>query len=108
MLYELRIYDAIPGKLPVLHERFRKHTLKLFEKHGIKSVGYWTNMIGPSNRQLIYILQWDSLAQRQELWTKFATDPEWLAVRRETEKDGPLTENVTNAILEPTDYSPLH
>ncbi len=107
MLYELRTYDAVPGKLPNVNARFRNHTLRLFEKHGIKSVGYWTYMIGPSNNRLVYLLAWTDLAHRQRAWTAFQSDPEWLAVREETEKDGAIVERVDKAILLPTDYSPM-
>lgn len=107
MLYELRIYDAVPGKLGAVNARFRDHTLRLFEKHGIKSVAYFTTVVGPSNQQLIYILEWPSLACRERDWAAFASDPEWLAVRAETEKDGPIVERVQNMILAPTDYSPM-
>jgi hypothetical protein len=107
MLYELRIYTAVPGKLPQVNDRFRNHTLKLFEKHGIKSVGYWTYMLGPSNNQLVYVLAWKDLAERERLWAAFGSDPEWLAVRKETEKDGPIVDRVENSILQPTDYSPM-
>jgi hypothetical protein len=107
MLYELRIYYAVPGKLPNIQDRFRKHTLRLFEKHGIKSVGYWTYVFGPSNNQLVYLLEWQDLAQRERLWAAFGSDPEWLAVRKETEKDGAIVDHVENSILSPTDYSPM-
>ena len=108
MLYELRIYDCCPGRLPALHERFRKHTLGFFKKYGIKPVGFWTNMVGPSNQQLIYLVEWESLAHREQAWGKFVADPEWQAVLAESEKDGRIVANVSNAILQPTDYSAMH
>lgn len=107
MLYEMRIYTAAPGKLPALHERFRRHTLRFFERHGIRSVGYWTSVIGPNNNQLIYILAWESLAEREKHWNKFAADPEWLKVKEESEVDGPLVTSFSNMIMAPTDYSPM-
>jgi hypothetical protein len=107
MVYELRIYTAVPGKLPQVSDRFRNHTLRLFEKHGFKSVGYWTYVIGPSNNQLVYLLEWKNLAQREQSWAAFQSDPDWQAVRKETEKDGPIVDHVENSILQPTDYSPM-
>lgn len=107
MIYELRIYNAIPGKLPEVVARFRDHTNRLFAKHGFKPVGYWTNLIGPSNQQLIYLLEWRDMAHLEQAWAAFKADPEWLAVRAETEKNGPIVENVASSVLQPTDYSPM-
>lgn len=106
MIYELRIYEAMPGRLPDLNNRFATYTCKLFEKHGIKNVGYWTEDIGTSNR-LIYILGYESLADRDKKWTAFTTDPEWLEVRKKTEANGPIVSRAINSILRPTPYSPM-
>jgi len=107
MIYELRVYTAMPGKMPALQARFRDHTCKLFEKHGMKNVGYWTNMIGGKNDELIYILGYEDLAARATCWASFGGDPEWHAARNESEKDGPLVLHVENRILNPTNFSPL-
>ncbi len=107
MVYELRIYEALPGKLPALHNRFRTGTLKLFEKHGIRQVGFWTTYVGPSTNTLTYILQWEDLAERQRRWDAFTTDPEWHTVRADSERDGPLVARVQSMFLQPTDYSAL-
>ncbi|QQS13004.1 MAG: NIPSNAP family protein [Rhodospirillales bacterium] len=88
MIYELRIYRCLPGRLPALLKRFDTITLKLWEKHGIKQAGFWTTAIGESNQELYYLLAWDSLADREKKWAGSATDPEWLAKRAETEADG--------------------
>src|SRR6476661_7641510 len=77
MLYELRIYECIPGKLPDLNKRFSTITLKIWERHGIKQAGFWTTVIGESNQTLYYMLQWDSLADREKKWNAFQADPEW-------------------------------
>ena len=106
MLYELRVYHAMPGKLPALDRRFADHAVRLFEKHGIEAVGYWTTYIGPASR-LTYILAWGDLGERQRRWDAFASDPEWLEVKTESEKDGPLIERAEVTILKPTEYSPL-
>jgi len=105
MIYELRVYECLPGRLPALLKRFDTITLKLWEKHGIKQAGFWTTLIGESNQTLYYLLQWESLAEREKKWNAFATSPEWLEKRAETEKDGQIVAKVTNAILAPTSFS---
>jgi hypothetical protein len=105
MIHELRIYRCMPGKLPALLERFAKITLPLWEKHGIRQAGFWTVAIGDSNQDLYYLLAWDSLAEREKKWGAFASDPEWLAKRAKTERDGPIVASLSNAILQPTAFS---
>ena len=105
MLYELRIYECVPGKLPDLNKRFDTITLKLWEKHGIKQAGFWTTVIGESNQTLYYMLAWNSLAEREQKWNAFQVDPEWIAKRAETEKDGAIVARVENQILVPTAFS---
>lgn len=107
MLYELRIYHAAPGRLPDLNARFQNHTLKFWEQYGIRQVGFWTTYIGESNHDLYYILEWESMAEREKKWDAFVKDPGWLAVRTETEKNGPLVTHVTNHMMAPTAYSKL-
>jgi len=106
MIYELRIYEAIPGKLPALNERFAKITMGYFKKYGLKMVGFWTDEVGITNR-LTYMLAFDDMAQRDKAWAGFRTDPERVKAFAETEKDGPLVARVTNTIMRPTAYSPL-
>jgi hypothetical protein len=105
MLYELRIYDCVPGRLPDLLKRFDTITLKLWEKHGIKQAGFWTTLIGPSNQRLYYLLQWQSLAEREQKWGGFMSDQEWLRARAETEANGAIVAQVSNEILQPTAFS---
>jgi hypothetical protein len=105
MIHELRIYTCVPGRLPDLLNRFQTITLKLWEKHGIRQAGFWTTMIGPSNNELTYILEWESLAEREARWTAFVTDPDWLAARAETEKNGAIVASLSNSILQPTGFS---
>ena len=105
MIYELRIYHCIPGRLPALLNRFETITLKLWERHGIKQAGFWTVGIGDSNQDLYYLLEWESLADREKKWDAFATDPEWLAKRAATEADGQIVASVNNQILMPTKFS---
>lgn len=105
MIYELRIYHAVPGQLPALISRFQNHTIQIWEKHGIRQAGFWTTLIGESNQQLTYMLAWDSMAEREQRWSAFITDPEWLAVRKESEQDGPLVQTISNQLLAPTTFS---
>ena len=105
MIYELRVYKCVPGRLPALLNRFATITLKLWDKHGIKQAGFWTTLVGESNQELYYLLAWESLAEREQKWAAFQSDPEWIAKRAESEKDGPILSNVSNAILQPTSFS---
>ena len=106
MIYELRIYEALPRKMAALNDRFANHTIRIFEKHDMKSVGYWTEAVG-DNTRLVYILAFDSMDDMAQKWAAFLADPEWQRIVAETERDGPLTARVTNRILRPTSYSPL-
>lgn len=105
MIYELRVYHCVPGRLPALLKRFETITLKIWEKHGIRQAGFWTVLIGESNQDLYYLLAWDSLAERETKWNAFASDPEWLAKRAETEKDGAIVASLSSQILQPTAFS---
>jgi hypothetical protein len=105
MIHELRIYHCVPGKLAALNERFSTITLKIWERHGIRQAGFWTTLIGASNMTLYYLLEWESLAERDQKWGAFMADPEWQAKRAETEKDGAIVARVENHILAPTPYS---
>ena len=105
MIYEMRVYRCVPGRLPALLNRFATITLKIWEKHGIKQAGFFTTLIGESNQELTYLLQWESLAEREKKWNAFAADPEWLSKRAETEKDGAIVENVAVQMLTPTAFS---
>lgn len=106
MIYELRIYHCMPGRLVDLNRRFANVTLKIWEKHGIRQIGFWTTLIGPSNHALYYMLEWESLADREKRWNAFASDPEWIAARAKTEeRKGPFISHLENYMLAPTDYS---
>ncbi len=107
MIYELRTYYCAPGRLPALNKRFETITLKFWEKYGIEQVGFWTTLVGPSNQTLTYLLKWESLAERETKWNAFASDPEWLAKRAETEAQAIIVERVENQILAPTSYSAM-
>jgi hypothetical protein len=104
-LYEMRVYYAAPGKVDALNARFRDHTLKLFEKHGITNVAYLTPIDNPESK-LIYFLSYPSMEARDASWAAFFKDPEWQAAYKASEVDGKLTAKVENCFLKTTDYSP--
>jgi len=105
MIYELRVYQCIPGKLPALLKRFETKTLDIWKKHGIRPTGFWTVMIGDGNNDLHYLLAWESLAERERVWDKFLTDPAWIKARDDSEKDGPIIANIKSSFLRPTAFS---
>ena len=105
MIYEMRVYRCVPGRLPALLNRFNTITLKIWERHGIKQAGFFTTLIGESNQELTYFLAWESLADREKKWAAFMVDPDWAAARAETEKNGPIVARVSNQLLAPTAYS---
>ena len=105
MIHELRIYHCAPGRLPALLKRFESVTLDLWKRHGIRQAGFWTVAIGGSNHDLYYLLEWESLAEREQKWGAFMSDPEWLAARAESERDGPILTSIENLILQPTPFS---
>ena len=107
-VFELRTYTAAPGKLDALHKRFRDHTVTLLTKHGMSHVGYWKPIDAPlAENTLIYLLAHESRDAATKSWAAFRADPEWIKVRDESQKDGPLTTKVESVFLSPTDYSPL-
>ncbi|HEY1609222.1 MAG TPA: NIPSNAP family protein [Paraburkholderia sp.] len=107
MIVEMRVYHCEPTRLPALLNRFETITLDFFAKYGIRQIGFWTTLVGPSNHALTYMLQWDSLADREEKWNAFQADPEWIAKRAATEADKPIVERIENHFLTPTAFSAL-
>ena len=105
MIYEMRIYRCVPGRLPALLKRFETVTLKLWEKHGIKQAGFFTTVVGESNQTLTYLLEWNSLAEREKKWGAFMTDPDWMKARAESEADGQIVGNIVSQLLTPTAFS---
>ena len=106
MIYEYRVYQIVPGKMPDINARFANHTMKLFEKHGIRVVGFWQTAIG-NNDELTYMCEFDDLSHRTKAWAAFQADPEWIEARAKSEENGPLVARVINTILTPTPYSPI-
>jgi hypothetical protein len=103
--YELRTYYAAPGKLDALNARFRDHTMKIFEKHGMINVGYWTPAENPDNK-LIYVLAFPSRDAAKQSWKDFGSDPDWQKVAKESEANGKLVTKAESVFLNATDYSP--
>ena len=106
MLYELRTYYIMPGRMADIESRFRDHTLGFFERHGIEVVGFWTEVVG-RNDTLVYITAFENMADREAKWDAFANDPDWLRVRADTESNGQIVARVENRLLRPTDFSEL-
>ena len=106
--FELRIYTTHEGKLDALHKRFREHTNRLFVKHGMELVGYWTPTDGDeAENTLVYLLAYKDRATRDKAWDAFKNDPDWQAAFKESHKDGPIVKKVESKFLSPTDYSPI-
>ena len=105
MIYEMRVYRCVPGRLPDLLKRFETITLDIWARHGIRQAGFWTTVVGESNQDLTYLLAWESLAERETVWAAFQSDAEWIAKRAQTEANGPIVANIVNVILQPTGFS---
>jgi hypothetical protein len=106
VVYELRVYHAAAGKLEELLARFREHAIKIFERHGMKSVAYWTPMDEPQkSTTLIYILEHPSREAATANWKAFQEDAEWKSVRDKSEENGKLVEKVDSTFMELTDFS---
>lgn len=108
-VYELRTYTTLEGRLPALHDRFKNHTMRLFEKHGIRNEMYWIPAEGDrKNDTLIYIVSHESMEAAKKSWDAFRNDPEWHKVRDASEKDGKIVAKVDAVYMNLTDYSPKH
>ena len=106
MLYELRIYEILPGRMDAIMNRFSQHTMRIFERLDIEVVGFWQEVVGRSDR-LVYITRFENQADREAKWTAFQSDPEWQRVRAETEASGQIVARVINSYMTPTGFSPL-
>lgn len=103
--FELRIYYCHPGRLDALLQRFRNHTTKIFEKHGMTNIGYWIPNKNDENA-LYYVLAYPSQAERDSSWKQFGRDPEWREVARKSEESGKIVAKVTSIFMNATDFSP--
>ena len=107
-VYELRTYYTHPGKLADLNTRFRTHTTRIFEKHGMTNVGYWVPQDEPArSNTLIYVLAHDSREAAKKSWQAFGADPEWQKAKQASEANGPIVTKVDSVFMDPTDYSRL-
>ncbi len=106
-IYELRTYTCYPGKLEALKARFRDHTITIFKRHGMESVGYWVPQDERKDTTLIYIISHASREQATKNWQEFRNDPEWKKVAADSEANGKIVEKVVSVYMEPTDFSQL-
>ncbi|MFM7152117.1 MAG: NIPSNAP family protein, partial [Gemmataceae bacterium] len=107
-IFEMRTYYAAPGKMSALHARFRDHTCKLFKKHGMTLIGFWSPVDAKEAEQkMVYILAYPNKEAADRSWKEFRDDPEWHKARTESEKEGRLVDRVESVYLNPTDYSPI-
>src|SRR5215831_6360295 len=107
-VFELRTYTAPEGKLGDLQKRFRDHTIRIFNRHGMKSIGYWVPQDAPmSQNTLIYILQHPNREAAKKNWAEFQADPEWKKVSDESQVNGRIVANVVSVFMDAADYSPI-
>lgn len=107
-VFELRTYHVMPGKMDALQARFRDHTNKLLEKHGMTLIGFWVpTKAGESEKTLIYVVAHPSEEEGRKNWAAFINDPEWKAAKAESEKNGPLVEKVDSVYMKPTAFSAM-
>lgn len=107
-VYEMRTYTAPEGKLSNLQARFRDHTIRIFNQHHMKSVGYWVPQDAPAkDNTLIYIISHDSREAAKKSWADFQADPEWKKVSAESQVDGRIVSGVVSVFMDATDYSPI-
>jgi hypothetical protein len=107
-VFELRTYTTLPGRLDALHTRFADHTVRLFEKHGMTNIGYFTPQDAPlAENTLVYLLAHDSREAADASWAAFMEDPEWQTAAEESQRDGKILEKVERSFLDPTYYSQL-
>jgi hypothetical protein len=107
-VFELRTYTCYEGKLPDLLARFRNHTMKIFEKHGMTNVAYWVPQDSPAHENtLIYIIAHPSREAAKKDWEEFGSDPEWQKVQKESESNGKIVSKVVSVFMDPTDFSPI-
>jgi hypothetical protein len=107
-VFELRTYTCYEGKLPDLLARFRNHTMRIFEKHGMTNIGYWVPQDSPASQNtLIYLLAHPSREAAKKNWDAFRNDPEWQKVQKESEANGKIVSKVESVFMDPADFSPI-
>ncbi|PZE19684.1 NIPSNAP family protein [Paenibacillus xerothermodurans] len=103
MLHELRIYHIHPGKMQAINERFSKHTLGIFAKHGMRVTEFWQD-VDPEHNRLYYVMEFENMETRDQKFAEFRNDPEWQKIRSESEKDGPIVDKVESVFLKRVGY----
>jgi len=107
-VFELRTYTCYEGKLPDLLARFRNHTMRIFENHGMTSIAYWVPQDPPASQNtLIYIIAHASREAAKKNWDEFRNDPEWQKVQKDSEANGKIVSKVESVFMDPTDFSPM-
>jgi hypothetical protein len=107
-VFELRVYHTFPGRLPALQARFRDHTIDIFKRHHMTSIGYWVPQDAPQkDNTLIYIIAHESRDSGKKNWAEFGADPEWQKVAKASEADGKIVEKLESTYMDAADYSPL-
>src|ERR1019366_1244060 len=107
-VFELRTYTCNEGKLPDLLARFRNHTTRIFEKHGMTNIAYWVPQDAPASQNtLIYVISHASREAAKKNWAEFGSDPEWQKVQKESEANGKIVSKVESVFMSATDFSPM-
>jgi len=107
-VFELRTYTCYEGKLPDLLARFRNHTTRIFEKHGMTNIAYWVPQDVPASQNtLIYVIAHASREAAKKNWDEFRADPEWQKVQKESEANGKIVSKVESVFMDPADFSPM-
>ncbi|MHA6796454.1 NIPSNAP family protein [Pseudonocardia bannensis] len=102
MIYEIREYTTVPGRMPALIKRFKDHTLGIFEKHGMECVFISLTELGDNgNNELVYVMKWDSYDEMADKWAAMMSDPEWVKVKTASEEDGPIVAKLSRRVLNP-------
>jgi hypothetical protein len=107
-VFEMRTYYTFPGKLDALNKRFREHTLRKFQEHGMTNIGYWVPQDSPRHENtLVYVISHASREQAKLNWAAFSADPEWQKIAADSQKDGKIVEKIESVFMDATDYSAI-
>ena len=105
MIYEIREYTTVPGRMPALVKRFQDHTLRLFAQHGMEVVFISLTELGAdSNNELVYVMKFASYEEMVAKWAGFLADPEWREARAASEADGPIVAQISRRVLNPAAF----
>ncbi len=107
-VFELRVYHTFPGRLPALQTRFREHTIGIFNRHHMTSIGYWVPQdAAQHDNTLVYIIAHESRDAAKKNWAEFGADPDWQQVSKASEADGKIVEKIDSTYMDPATYSPI-